>query len=134
MKRTLAAWTIGLTVVTSAYSGAAAAAHIDITNMGDMGGYPFVLGADGVPSSSMGARRASAAAVEGVVVVCVGGVWDRVLKGGRASQFWASRWGVAEGKEMVSARVGLEVRRLAAGGEAGVRKEWVRWSRMWPSR
>ena len=61
MKRTLAAWTIGLTVAMSAYSGAAAAAHIDITNMGDMGGYPFVLGADGVPSSSMGARRASAA-------------------------------------------------------------------------
>ena len=48
-----------------------------------------------------------------------------MLKGGRASQFWASRWGVAEGNEMVSARVGLEVRRFAAG-EAGVRKEWVR--------
>ena len=61
-----------------------------------------------------------------------GWVWLRVLKGG-GSQFWASRWGVAEGKEMVSARVGLEVRRLAAG-DAGVRKEWVRWSRMWPSR
>jgi hypothetical protein len=76
--------------------------------------------------------RASAAAVE-VEVAVVGCVWERVLKGGRASQFWASRWGVAEGNEMVSARVGLEVRRFAAG-EAGVRKEWVRWSRMWPSR
>jgi len=59
--------------------------------------------------------------------------WQRALKGGRASQFCASRWAVAEGKEMESASIGLESRRFALGDE-GVRKLCVRWSRMWPSR
>ena len=65
--------------------------------------------------------------------VAEGLVWQRVLKGGRASQFWASSCGVAEGKEIVSARVGGELG-FFGGAEVGVRKEWVLWSRMWPSR
>lgn len=51
--------------------------------------------------------------------------WQRVLKGGSASQFCASRCAVAEGKEMESASVGLESRRFALG-EEGVRKLCVR--------
>jgi hypothetical protein len=73
----------------------------------------------------------SAAAVEGVDD---GGLfWHKVLKGGNASQFCASKCAVADGKEMESASVGFETRRFGVG-EAGVRKEWVRWSRMCPSR
>lgn len=81
------------------------------------------------------ARASAAAAVGDLSGMALGWfwVWQRVLKGGRASQFCASRWAVAEGKEMESARVGFDVRRLGVG-EEGVRKEWVRWSRMWPSR